>query len=82
MVRFGINWLAPMPLGSDRQPDTVRFKVQHADLGRRKRTAVLDEDAGLTRPRGPEMNSAGELQHGAGSQPPDWNSTGKGIFYR
>jgi hypothetical protein len=24
-------------------------------------------------------NSAGELQHGAGSQPPDWNSTGKGI---
>jgi hypothetical protein len=54
LARFGINWLAPMPLGSDRQPDTVRFKVQHADLGSRKRTAVLDEDAGLTRPRGPE----------------------------
>jgi len=33
LARFGINWLAPMPLGSDRQP-------------------------------------------------PDWNSTGKGIFYR
>jgi hypothetical protein len=54
LARFGINWLAPMPLGSDRQLDTVRFKVQHADLGSRKRTAVLDEDAGLTRPRGPE----------------------------
>jgi hypothetical protein len=54
LARIGINWLAPMPLGSDRQPDTVRFKVQHADLGSRKRTAVLDEDAGLTRPRGPE----------------------------
>ena len=36
LARFGINWLAPMPLGSDRQPDTVRFKVQHADLGSRK----------------------------------------------
>ena len=54
LARFGINWLAPMPLGSERQPDTVRFKVQHADLGSRKRTAVLDEDAGPTRPRGPE----------------------------
>ena len=54
LARFGINWLAPLPLGSDRQPDTVRFKVQHADLGSRKRAAVLDEDAGLTRPRGPE----------------------------
>ena len=54
LARFGINWPAPMPLSSDRQPDTVRFKVQHADLGSRKRTAVLDEDACLTRPRGPE----------------------------
>ena len=54
LARFGINWLAPMPLGGDRQLDAVGFKVQHADLGSRKRTAVLDEDAGLTRPRGPE----------------------------
>jgi hypothetical protein len=54
LARFGINWLAPMPLGSDRQPDTVRFKVQHADLGSRKRTAVLDEDAAL---HGPEDRS-------------------------
>ena len=32
LARCGINWLAPLPLGSDRQPDTVPFKVQHADL--------------------------------------------------
>ena len=50
LARFGINWLAPMPLGSDRQPDTVLFKVQHADLGSRKKAAVLDEDVCLTRP--------------------------------
>jgi len=54
LARFGINWLAPMPLGSGRQPDTSRFNVQRADLGSRKRAALLDEDAGLTRPRGPE----------------------------
>jgi hypothetical protein len=54
LARFGINWLAPMPSGSDRQPDTVRFKVQHPDLGSRERTSVLDEDARLTQPRGPE----------------------------
>ena len=54
LARFRINWLAPMPLGSDRQPDTIRIKVQHSDLGSRQRATVLDEDAGLTRTRGPE----------------------------
>jgi len=54
LARFGIDWLAPMPLGSNRQPDTIRFKSQRADLGSRKRIAVLDQDAGPTWPRGPK----------------------------
>ena len=54
LARFGINWLAPKPLGSDRQPDPVRFNVQHADLGSRKRIALLDQDARLPQLRGQE----------------------------
>jgi hypothetical protein len=82
LARFGINWLAPMPLGSDRQPDTVRFKVQHTNPRKPEKDCRSGRKCGpYTAPR-TGTNSAGELQHGAGSQPPDWNSTGKGIFYR
>lgn len=82
LARRGINWLAPMPLGSDRQPDTVRFKVEQAGLESPKKDCRSGRRCGpYTAPR-IGVNSAGELQHGAGSPPPDWNSAGKGIFYR
>ena len=49
LARCGTGCFTPMPIGSDREPNTVRFQDQHADFGSRERAAILDEDAGLTR---------------------------------
>ena len=54
LARFGINWLAPMPLGSDRQPDPTRFNVLHPYLGSRQRISFLDQVARLPQRRGQE----------------------------
>jgi hypothetical protein len=51
LARFGIDWLAPEPLGSDRQLDPARFNVPYAYLGSRKRIAFLDQVARLPQPR-------------------------------
>jgi hypothetical protein len=54
LASLGTDWLAPKPLGSDRQLDPARFNVPNSYTGCRKRIALLDQVARLPQPRGQE----------------------------